>query len=112
MDSAPKRPWYRLHWVTWVVMAVVVWSFTGRQVQRDFGGGTQDFVATVNWWYLGWPVWHLEEKETDVGIVFGMPPRGSEFKWRPVGILLNVASGLLLLTATVFVVESWLRDPQ
>jgi hypothetical protein len=37
MDSAPKRPWYRLHMLTCLVLVVIGYTLIDREVRRSVG---------------------------------------------------------------------------
>lgn len=94
MASAPKRPWYRLHCVTWVATTALLADFVIVQdlVHRRLGE-TDDVEATQ--FYSGWPFESL------------MPPdRGEPTTLRP---LANAIVGALLVCATAFVCETFFR---
>jgi hypothetical protein len=107
MDSAP---WYRLHWVTWVVMAVMIAVLAALQLERHFGIGAQS-AGYTHWWYLGWPWAHLELVES--GVVAGPGthlPRLFEYRWRWSVLGFNLLACLVIWGSTTYVVESWLRS--
>src|SRR5262245_16284782 len=56
MESAPKRLWYRLHWVTWLVIDVVAVDFVYVQMAEQTSYGRVKFPGELNvLYYYGWP---------------------------------------------------------
>lgn len=115
MDPIVKRPWYRLHWVTWTVVAVVLGALINRQMAVQTGGWASP-LSYAEWTHFGWPFIHLDLMETAQALPGSVQPYlkygQADFKydWRPLALATNVFTLLLFLGSTAFVVESFLRN--
>ncbi|HUE74592.1 MAG TPA: hypothetical protein VMP01_27240 [Pirellulaceae bacterium] len=115
MDSVVKRPWYRLHWVTWTVMAVLLLAFVNRQMAVQSGSWASPFIY-AKWTHFGWPVVHLDLMESGAALPGSVQPNIRydqpvfKYDWRPLALAVNVFTLLLFLGSTAFVVESFLRN--
>ena len=107
MNSVPKRPWYRLHWVTWVVILLVIAALAYReQVAQRFDGGwvsTDQATMDLDELRFGWPYAHLIHYD------FGSASMTSGWHWGWFGV--NVVCCLLLTVFAASVVETRLRGP-
>ena len=86
MDSAPKRPWYRLHWVTWVVMGVVLSAAIREQCTYQ-----------IAFDLYGWPL--IDRLELG----------HSERRWEISALVFNVAFCSVLVVSSGCGAELWLR---
>lgn len=115
MDSVFKRPWYRLHWVTWMVIAVSLWALINRQLAVQSGGWASPFIYT-KWTHFGWPFIHLDLMESGPASPGSVQPNikydqpDFKYDWRPPALAINVFTVLLFLGSTAFVVEAFLRN--
>jgi hypothetical protein len=112
MDSAVKRPWYRLHWVTWVVTCGLLLALINRQMDVNSGGW-----ENTKWTHFGWPVIHLDVIEYMPASHLGAPPvslvgvqRIIKYHWRWFALTINVVTFLLFLGSTAFAVETFFRN--
>ena len=103
-----KRPWYRLHWVTWVVLLIVGWAIgwcqvdDTRQTQFNRSGFVSAYFASH-----GWPFKALVERYSLWGIrTFDVELVNS------VALALDVALSFILLGSTALVSERWIRGPK
>ena len=111
MDSAVKRPWYRLHWVTWVVTLAVVAALFQCEFEEHFGIGAHTSGYT-EWSYFGWPHAHLELAESGSFVGAGTKlPRSFEYRWRWSVLAFNLLVCCAIVGSTIGVAESWLRSP-
>ncbi|HUE71625.1 MAG TPA: hypothetical protein VMP01_12135 [Pirellulaceae bacterium] len=110
MDSAVKRPWYRLHWVTWVVVVILVWTLINRELEARLVGLSLSFSYISDTLY-GWPVDHLTVVES--GSLLRRPGQQLrfEYRWHYPQLVFNVVFCLLLSVSTVHVMELRLRSP-
>jgi hypothetical protein len=64
MDPAPKRPWYRLYWLTWLLLLAFAFIFVMRQRTERLShvavGASQLWKSST----FGWPLVDLDVKET------------------------------------------------
>jgi len=92
MDANEKRPWYRLHWGTVLVVFFVGLDWLNTALPRTFGGllGNNDV-----WMYLdeGWPFIGVRRNLDTITVV------------RPVALAIDGALALVCLLSTAFVVE-------
>jgi hypothetical protein len=109
MDKPYSRPWYRLHWLTWLATAVVIGALAIRQCDEVAVFGFSNLGMYFGWSYFGWPFANVDQSVT---IVMGFTPPEFEFNWHPWRIAGNIACGVLLVGSTAFVCESWLRRPR
>jgi hypothetical protein len=115
MDSVVNRPWYRLHWVTWTVVAVMLLALVNRQIAVQSGSGASDYRYT-KWTHFGWPFIHLDLRETGPALPGSVQPNikygQPVFKYdrRPLALAINVLALLLFLVSSAFVVETFLRN--
>ncbi len=107
MDSAPKRPWYRLHWVTWVVVIILVWTLFSRGSEAGFRGIDSSFYYRKENAY-GWPAKHLTVVEWGTFLRPNNPPT-VEHKWHVRELVFNAGFGFMLVLASVFAFELWMR---
>ena len=107
MDSTPKRPWYRLHWLTWLVLGLVLLVLAPRQ-RAEFHSYL--LAGTGYLWkasYCGWPLVDLNIKET---VALGGTARPKvEYHWRGVPLAVNLLICSALAISTVFVTERLVR---
>jgi len=116
MDPARKRPWYRLHSLTWVIMAAVVGGLVSRQLEKEtilgVGGlGMYSLQSSV-----GWPLQHAEIVDSGEAWLPGSRPIAppatfsTTYEWFVWPLLANCILSALLVAATAFVCESWLMQ--
>ena len=112
MNSQRTRPWYRLHWVTWLIVGIV----GGALVYSQFQGQTDGFESSFSWELstgYGWPVKQLTV--TEFGSyelpLLGPPNPSFTYQWNWVAIVVAAAVSLVLLCSTAWVLECWLRSP-
>ena len=111
MDSALKRPWYRLHWVTWVVMLVVTGALVYSELDEHFGIGTRS-AGYTDWSYFGWPRAHLELVESGSFVGAGTQlPSSFEYHWRWSVLGINLLVCIGIMGSTTYAAESCLRSP-
>ena len=108
MDSVPKRPWYRLHWLTWLVLVLLVvglddWEREERLIATS---GFANFTLTG----FGWPIEH--------GRLFGkhvafpkLERSAAECSWDMLALATNSIVCVLLVLSTAVIVERCLRSP-
>ena len=105
MDSAVKRPWYRLHWVTWVAILLIISALVYReQVAQRFEGGwasTDDATLDFDELRFGWPYAYLVHYD------FGSGSIVSDWHWWWFGT--NVICCLVLTLSAATVVETRMR---
>jgi hypothetical protein len=110
MDSAAKRPWYRLHWLTWVVMALVISAIGNRQMEARWSRypSSYGYIKDIR---IGWPTIHLTS--TERGSMFPEPGDKPSFTyhWHYSRLVFNLVLCLILTAATGHVLELWLRSP-
>lgn len=104
-DAPKKRPWYRLHWLTWVLLLVVGWSLVAENLAKQiwlppFG---QLLPAGIVLSSQGWPFY------------FGGGTYDSYDNSRLIAIddflhlTLNILIALSILASTAFTSESYFR---
>jgi hypothetical protein len=59
-SSTPPRPWYRLHWLTWLVLALVAYFVMTKQFDIEQSGFSHGGPREIDRWergayVLGWP---------------------------------------------------------
>jgi len=76
------RPWYRLHWLTWLLVLGVAGAVAGVNACRRDGP-----------WQRGWPayIWSGHER------------------FRPLALVADIVAGLAIIAATAYVVERYAR---
>lgn len=104
MDSAVKRPWSRLHWVTWIVVALVIASLLYCECEERPGIIKRD----SEWSYFGWPRAHLQLVES---WDFYTGRSSFQYNWRWTVFGSNLAICILIVGSTTYVSEVWLRSP-
>lgn len=109
MDSAPSHPWYRLHWLTWLALAGLLWTLVQRE--REAEPGLRFSIDSLNYMentLFGWPREHLYLMEHGGGMN-GSPT--FDYDWNISNLMFNLLLCLLLTIATVHALEFWLRRP-
>jgi len=110
MDSTPKRPWYRLHWVTWIVVVVVAGGLVNSEFEKHFGIGTYS-AGYTDLTYFGWPRAHLELVESGSFVGPGTKlPSSFKYHWRWPVLGMNVLVCIVIVGSTMWVAESWIRS--
>jgi hypothetical protein len=108
MDSAVKRPWYRLHWVTWVVLAVVMAALVYRELEPTrFDGGhflTKSGRISFSEVEFGWPFPYSVRWESEVSSF------QYSFPWQMQIVTIDAIFCCLVASCTARVVEGWLRS--
>ena len=121
--ATSKRPWYRLHVLTWFVTVLVLGSLVNREMEARPGIGIRPGIGWLrgrapgddytDWYYLGWPGAHLEKVESGsherVGGKLIIFPQCYDYRWRWGALAGNCLCCLVILSATCFCCESWLR---
>ena len=112
MDPAPKRPWYRLRWVTWVVALLVAGAVVISECEEHLGVSTCGSGAYTSSSYFGWPQAHVEVVERGSIVGLGMQvPRSFEYSWRWSYLGFNVLICVVIVVSAIWVLESRLRSP-
>jgi hypothetical protein len=107
LDSSSSRPWYRLHWLTWLVVAVVVGASGNKERQSPY---IPVYVTNGKRTWHGWPKICLEmERGIPAFMPAGSPPNVS-YHWVYPALVINVLVWLALTGSTAFIVERWLRN--
>jgi hypothetical protein len=110
MDTTPKRPWYGLHWVTWIVVVVVAGGLVNSEFEKHFGIGTYS-AGYTDLTYFGWPRAHLEFVESGRFVGPGTKlPSSFKYHWRWPVLALNVLACVVIVGSTMWVAESWIRS--
>ncbi len=108
-EMAPNaRPWYRWHWLTWVVGLIVLAGLVARQIEKCNTFGITNLGVLTEWSDFGWPF-------TGANLVecyWNGPVPTAEMKWNGFGVLFNVIFCVVSLAAVVFLSERWLRAPR
>jgi len=103
MPDETPAPWYRLHWLTWVVLVAQLWAiYDCRNLERFGGIWERDYDYVV----LGWP---FAERIWAWSRYIGRGTGSNEFFYLP--LALNLSLYAAMLTATAFVLENWLQRP-
>jgi len=118
-EALESRPWYRLHWITWVLLLLVGGSFfVENLVGRTFWTG-DPYIANYD---FGWPNNFMRRFAVDVDAkrtadinntvsnrlpFYSIAAVSDEFKWVP--LTLNALIALAIILATIFTTESYLR---
>jgi hypothetical protein len=106
MKSSASRPWYWLHWLTWLAVALVVGAIVLEQRQSRW---VPLYGNTWKQTWHGWPSICLKLRTE-----FDIPPPSTPalaFDWQYPALAINTFFCLTLLLSTAFVVERWLRNP-
>ncbi len=107
METAPKRPWYRLHWLTWLVIVVVTFEMV--DVQRDEHLG-DSAITGQKLYYCGWPLIHCLIETSEWYGAGSRYSRTEISEWRDWELLVNCVVSVLLIASTLFVCEMWTRN--
>jgi hypothetical protein len=110
MDSAAKRPWYRLHLATWVVIGVVAYALAALQMEPQLGI-SEDETGLYMETRFGWPAAHLTTIDGRPSPTWLGPKPTFTPGWRYLPLALNLIVGLLLTALTAHALEIWLRRP-
>ena len=113
MDSAPKRPWYRLRWLTWLLLAMVAGAFISRQMEKELIFGIGDLGMLFERFSVGWPLQHAEYVSSQ-SMLKGSKlvlngPISIESEWFIWPFLVNSAFGFVLVASTAIIGERWVR---
>jgi hypothetical protein len=112
MNSASKRPWYPLHWVTWVVAVLVAGGVVVSEYEEHLGVSACGSGAYSSSSYFGWPQAHVEVVERGSIVGLGMQvPRSFDYTWRWAYLGFNVLICVVIVVSTTWVLESRLRSP-
>jgi hypothetical protein len=105
MPSSSSRPWYRLHWLTWLFVLAVIGSIAHQQSFGELGDGNRSGLVVDSETEFGWPMKHMTEhhKSSAGNMLSSLDIREYELLFLPLAF--NTACWLVLLVATVFVVE-------
>jgi hypothetical protein len=113
MTAVAIRPWYRLRWVTWLMLVVVGSALIYAQLQGRADGYESSFGYEISTVY-GWPV--AQFTVTEYGLydlpLLGTPGPNYAHQWHWLAAAVNVAVALAFLGSTAFVLEKWLRSPK
>lgn len=116
MDSLPKRPWYRLHWVTWIGMGFVLSSAVFRQFEERFVVESLGSLTITERFNFGWPLAYVEMEKFGPIVVTPTGPSPNpafiKYEWFGWHLLLNCAICALLTGSTAYVSDAWLRSPK
>ncbi|MBC7854632.1 MAG: hypothetical protein IAF94_14465 [Pirellulaceae bacterium] len=109
MDPAPKRPWYRLHWLTVAVCSVVLGAVVFREMEQNEQGrghGTNDFgpISFVEY-ESGWPLRHRYVWIDFTTLPSGIPATSTLGHLMPWALTVNVLLGLILVMSAMITVE-------
>ncbi len=94
-ESSQSRPWYRLHWGTWLGGLVVGSALVATQLTAQ-----AVFVWTIVIGFLGWPLPYLSGG--------GSP---TDYTIHVTGLIVDLVVLLVILVSTLFTLERWLRMP-
>jgi len=116
MDES--RSWYQLHWLTWLIIGLVILALIDRQVAEQVLYGVGGLGNYSERSIFGWPLVHLDLWET--GLQFPdsrnpgpgppFPPREFYYDWLGWQLIGNGLVCTFLLGATAFVCEAWVRS--
>jgi len=127
-ESLKTRPWYRLHWLTWVVLfcvggSVVVENLVGEGEPWNSAWGyayynrywTNEEAYSVR---HGWPITCFLRDRVTIDEA-GFAGLATSSRWpfdnaevipfHPIRLGFNILTALLILFATIFTTESYLR---
>jgi hypothetical protein len=113
MAAVASRPWYRLHWVAWLILVVVGGALIYAQFQGKTDGYESSFGYEISTDY-GWPVAQFTVQTFglyDLPLL-GTPGPNYAREWHWLALLVNAAVALAFLGSTAFVLEKWLRSPK
>ena len=109
MDSVPKRPWYRLHWLTVAIFSVVLGAVVYREMeqnQQSKGHGKNEFGPISFVVYeCGWPVRHRYVFIENTTLPSSVPATASQRHLVPWALTFNVLLGLILVMSAMITVE-------
>jgi hypothetical protein len=114
MEAVRTRRWYRMHWLTWVAVAVESAAITYCQSINQFGGFKSGFFVSVADSNFGWPVVHKQRAES------GTMNAGGSFSgiktvrvsWYLPSLAFNGLCWFVFVVSVGWFVESWLRKPK
>jgi len=116
-DSDRRRPWYRIHLGTFVVVAIVGAALTGSNFRKagsySVGGGT--YLNT--WNVYGWPTVvvneHIDESIESFGLYNSnsiIRVKNIQYRWNWIGLSTNAIVSLILIVGVVLACENWARQ--
>jgi len=110
----PRRPWYRPHFSTWIVTALVALFFCFWNVAGYYRDGETSFDSV---WIYGWPETYLKQaaefsgfpysRRVDDGLVLNLGKPVEEF--RVPAFCLNAGAGLVICLVLGAGFEIWRR---
>lgn len=114
MDSASKRPWYRLHWLTWVIAVTVLAVFVSRQLEKELVLGIGNLGMYSQRSSVGWPFQHAEVVDSGAMTMTGPGPivprtASTTYEWFVWPLVANCSFSFLFVASTTLVCECWLR---
>src|SRR4030095_3035902 len=113
MHSAPNRPWYRLHWVTLVVVTVVIAALVYRELKPARIDGGHAFNGSGRLWLdqveYGWPF--VYARRLDSVWTPAVTRLVCSTDWRLWALFMDSVFCCLIACATAGVAEGWLRGP-
>src|SRR5215510_3481430 len=113
MNAAAKRPWYRLHWVTWLILLLVGSALVYAEIHGVTDGWEASFGYNIDTTY-GWPAVQFTFREFGSYDLpqLGTPGPDYVYDWHWVAVVVDGAVCLAFLASPAFLLESWLRSPR
>jgi hypothetical protein len=115
-ESTIERPWYRLHWGTWLAGFVVAGALAYCQTLYVPGDAPMVYGGYVDVTVHGWPLLCVERTESGHWIyqpkLHRGPPTDIQYAWSGKPLALNALAWVALLLGTLIAVETWLRRPR
>src|SRR5262245_56340193 len=105
MEPQPGRPWYRLHWLTIIVVAWLIWGIARWQFAAHNVPAAVDPTGFESDSSFGWPLRHVEMSYIYLGTFNYAPKR----IWNVRAVLINCLTWPMLVISTAIVLERWFR---
>jgi hypothetical protein len=103
------RPWYKWHWLTVLVCAIVVGGLLARQLEKRSVFGITNLGILNEWSDFGWPLAYLHLAESRWYVSSSISSTAN-YEWHLWRMSFNAAFSALLTVGAVFATERWTRN--
>ena len=116
MSPQSQRPWFRLHWLTLIVLSWLIGAIADCQLQKQSCDLYGDYEKWDTAFVCGWPFRHLLVRDFNpnrdsVLRLFSLAPT-DRHQWYGWALAINGVVWLMLVCCTAWVIERWMRFPK
>jgi hypothetical protein len=109
MEAVHTRRWCRLHWLTWLAVAIELAAIACLQSVDQHGGSIYFNEQGINHVVRGWPAWDFCRYE--VLDLNSFTTLRFDYVWKAKPLLFNCFIWAFLTSSVGWLVETWLRRP-